>query len=153
MPGNKLSPEDRLDSVYRAVALVFLAIGALHTAAAVQQVVTHGTGFFHAASLFRQSMLVVTLLLCVLAIWRSVSFTRNCVGCSLMVKDGFVFHSIQKSGLRAGFLTFIALVFMQEFADGSTLPVKFFLNMGLAIITLTFSISYLISSYADAGHD
>jgi hypothetical protein len=147
MPDRNLSPEDRLDRVYRMVALVFLVIGALHMVAALKFVMP-AEGWFTAFMIWvRRVVIIVVPVLCVLTIWRSWSFKRACAGCSLLVRDGFVFGAIQKSGLRAGLLGFVALVFLQVVAYEPTFPAKFFLDLALAVLTLTFSISFLVTSY------
>jgi len=147
MPEKNLSPEDRLDRVYRLIALVFVGIGTMHLVGALRYLMPQGGWFTQVSMWIRDVVLIVVPALCALTIWRSWSFKRACAGCSLMVKQGFVFGAIQKSGLRAGFIAFMALVFMQVVADEPALPAKFYLSAALAVLTLAFSISFLVSSY------
>ena len=147
MPEKNLSPEDRLDRVYRLIAFVFVGTGAMHLVGALRYVMPQGGWFTQLSMWMRDAVLIAVPALCVLTIWRSWSFKRACAGYSLMAREGFVFGAIQKSGLRAGFVAFLALVFMLVAADEPTLPAKFFLNLALAVLTLTFSISFLVTSY------
>lgn len=153
MSQNKPSAEDRLDRVYRLLAFVFLTIGALKSLGAIQLIVPRDSLLGGIAPLVRQALLIVAPLLCALTLWKGVSFKRSCRGCSLIARDGFVFHAIQNSVIRAGLLTFLSLVLMQELADYTTLPSWFYLNLALAIMMLTFSISFLASSYVGAERD
>ena len=147
MSQKKLSPEDRLDGVYRLIACVFLIIGLMHVVGALKFVIPQGGWFSHLGVWVRYAVLLLVPALCVLTLWKSFSFKRACAGCSLLAREGFVFGAIQKSAVRAGFLVFLALVLMHAVSDDFTLPAKFYLTVALAILTLTFSISYLLTSY------
>jgi hypothetical protein len=148
-----LTAEDRLDRMYRLLAMVFLGIGTMYVVGALQFVLPQGGWFTQVARWIRVAVLVVVPVLCGLAVWRGLSFKRACAGASLMAKEGFVFGAIQKSAVRAGFLVWIALVLMRELSDDSTLPAKFYLNTAMAVLTLTFSISFLRSSSVEAEHE
>jgi hypothetical protein len=104
-------------------------------------------------ALVRTVLLLTALVLCLLTFLRTVSYKRACQGRSLLVREGFVFREIQKSAVRAAFVTYISLVVMNGLADHSSLPGRFYLHLALAIITLTFGISYLISSHVSGGQD
>lgn len=153
MTNRNLSPEDRLDRVYRLIAMVFLVIGTLHVVAALKYVLAGEAWFLDFMRWVRTAVILVVPVLCALTIWSSWSFKRACAGCSLVVRDGFVYRAIQKSGVRAGFLAFLALAFMQEVADEPTFPARFFINIALAVLALTFSISFLVSSHVGNQED
>jgi hypothetical protein len=70
------------------------------------------------------------------------SSSRRCLACA-----------IQKSALRAAFVMWPALALLQAGADEPTLPAKSYLSIALAILTLTFSISYLVSSYVGGADE
>ena len=55
--------------------------------------------------------------------------------------------------LRDIFYGDLALALLQAGADEPTLPAKFYLSIALAILTLTFSISYLVSSYVGGADE
>ena len=153
MPQKNLSPEDRLDGVYRTIAFLLLVIGFMYVFRALQFVLPRGGWFTDIGQWVRYAVLVVVPALSALTFWRSFSFKRACAGCSLMARGGFVFAVIQKSALRAAFVMWPALALLQAGADEPTLPAKFYLSIALAILTLTFSISYLVSSYVGGADE
>ncbi len=153
MSDSNVTAEDRLDRVYRTVALVMLAIGSVDLLRAIALVGKHSDAFTHVAALTRSALILAALALCLFTLVRCVSYKRACQGRSLLVRNGFVFQQIQKSAVRAAFVTYFALVMMNGHADDSSLPGRFYLHLALAIITLTFGISYLISSHVAGGQD
>lgn len=141
-----VSAEDRVDTVYRLTALALLSIGVVHGTGALQEVVANGATTSLIASGIHKTFLVVAPLLCAIAMWKSLAYRRKAgPGCRL-VKDGFVYHSIQRAAVNAGFVTYLSLAMMHGFSDDTSLPVRFYLNLAMAIMTVTFSVSYLLSS-------
>jgi hypothetical protein len=153
MSGKNLSPEDRLDRVYRLMALMFLGVGTIQVIGALRYLIPAGSSLIPLVRWVKLGVAAVTLALCVLAIWKSLSFKRACAGCSLMAREGFVYEAIRKSGLRAGFVVFLALILMQAVAAEPALPARFFLYAALAVLELTFSLSFLVTSHVGGADE
>lgn len=150
MSERESSAEDRLDANYRLIAILFLCVGGVNGAAAVQLLLNEGGTAFMVVSYVRQALLIITSFLCVFTAWKSLSSTRKYGRGCILVRDGFVFRSIMKAAVIAGLIAYLSLVFMHGFSDNSSLPAKFYLNLAMAIMALTFSVAYLVSSSVKA---
>lgn len=141
-----LSGEDQLDANYRLVAIVFLCIGLVSATGATQFLVPAGSAMTQVVSMLHNGFLVVAPLLCIYVVWRGVMSRAKACAAQPLVGGGFVFHSIRKAAVIAALVTYASLAFMHELSDDTTLPVKFYLNLAMAIMTLTFSATYLMTS-------
>jgi hypothetical protein len=148
-----VSAEDRLDAVYRLTALLLLCVGVVHGTGALRDVAVNASLTAILASGIHKALLVVTPLLAVFTIWKSLALRRKAGPGCLHVKDGFIYHSIQRAVVLAGFITYLSLVMMHEFSDDTLLPVKFYLNLAMAIMTTTFGVTYLLSSRVKSDDD
>jgi hypothetical protein len=52
--------------------------------------------------------------------------------------------------VTAGLVTYVTLVMMHGLSDDTALPVKFFLNSAMAVMTLTFGVGYLVRTTVSA---
>ena len=136
--------EERLDAMYRIVSFVFLAVGTVHGAGALREVLAPN-GLMHAvATQVGRAFIVVVAILCTWAIWRGIMLKiRNGRGHSLAA-GGFVLEAIQRAAVTAGLVAYATLVVMHGASDDTMLSVRFFLNGAMALMTLTFGVSYLV---------
>ena len=55
--------------------------------------------------------------------------------------------------VTAGLATYVTLVVMHGASDDTALPVKFYLNSAMAVMTLTFGVGYLVRTTVSAESD
>jgi hypothetical protein len=65
--------EERLDAIYHLLAIVFMAVGAVHGAGAFREVLTPGGQLHTVATQIRSALIVIVPLLLVWLVWRTVS--------------------------------------------------------------------------------
>ena len=148
-----ISVEERLDAVYRLVAIVFLGVGTVHGVAALRYVLTAGSLMHMLATQVRSAFLVIIPLLCVWVVWRAVSLKARAARGAGLVAGGFVRDAVLRAAVTAGLATYVTLVVMHGASDDTALPVKFFLNSAMAVMSLTFGVGYLVRTTVSAERD
>jgi hypothetical protein len=142
--------EERLDAIYRLVAILFLGVGAVHGIGALRDVLATGSVVLTVATPVRSAFIVIIPLLCLWVVWRAVSLKARAGRGAGLAAGGFVRDAILRAAVTAGLATYITLVAMHGASDDTLLPVKFYLNSAMAVMTITFGVSYLVRTTVSA---
>lgn len=142
--------EERLDAIYRRVAIVFLGVGTVHGAGALRDVLAAGSLILTIATQVRRAFIVIIPLLCVWVVWRAVSLKARAGRRAGLAAGGFVRDAILRAAVTAGLVTYVTLIMMHGASDDTVLPVKFYLNSAMAVMTLTFGVGYLVRTNVHA---
>ncbi len=126
--------------MYRIVSFVFLAIGTVHGAGALREVLAPN-GLMHAfVTQVGRAFIVVIPILCTWAIWRGTTLKIRVGRGYSLAAGGFVLDAIQRATVTAGLVAYATLVVMHGASDDTMLSVKFYLNGAMAVMTLTFGV-------------
>lgn len=138
-----ISVEERLDALYRLLAVLFLGVGIVHATGALREVLAPGS-LMTIATQVRRAFIVIIPLLCVWLVWRAVSLKARAGQGASLAAGGFVRDALLRAAVTGGVVTYVTLVMMHGASDDTVLSVKFYLNGAMAVMTLAFGVGYLV---------
>ena len=145
------SEEDRLDQVYQLISLLALCVALLNAAAVAFLIVGSQTLFGQVLLRGRDILLIGTMILTVLAVWKGYSLKRR-IKC-LWVKEGYIYQMMVKALSLSWVISLAALVILPGLLEHIDLPVRFYTRTLAAIMLGVLGIAYLCLSFSSRSSD
>ena len=142
-----MAAEERLDSLYRLVALVMLLVGIVMGIGALKFLLAEDSSALAVWAVIAKALGISGIALSAFTIFKGIRFKIEFGRNPMQVRGGFVVHSLRNAAIFAGFTAYFVLNMINMAVDEpATYPVSFYLRFEIALTNVTFGVAYLIMS-------